>query len=317
MEKQKKLKDIMDNIQKAEEELKKVQGEVEVKCAELNKRLGEKEKEREKGVKDPTSTVGGVSPVEQGEGESSQKQPVDESQKQVDSPPPSPQNQNPANTTESPKGGNPELEKRRRAYKLVDDLFAKIDKDTELEKELKDQTTPKLKISLDVKTTEFKKIEKQSKTLIETALPALQDAMTKIAKLKMEDVIGNGIPPQPPPKLQLAMEVVCTLFNMRDPSNWKTQKEFLQDRSFPNNLRDFDKDNIMPKAIKKIKPYCDDEGKKAHEFQPEDMKKCGIWFEALCVWCRAMYIYDAMANKLGPVKHKMRQMEPELEVLCL
>ena len=60
--------------------------------------------------------------------------------------------------------------------------------------------------------------------------------------------------PKPPPAVQKVMEAVCVLLGKKP--DWDTaKKEVLSDMNFINNLKTYDKDNIPPKMLKKVRRY--------------------------------------------------------------
>ena len=84
----------------------------------------------------------------------------------------------------------------------------------------------------------------------------------------------------PPAPVKLVMETVCIIKGLgptkvRDPKSGQTKSDFwvtstsmLNDMGFLESLRSFDKDNIPPAVINKIKPYL-----KNPDFQPKKIKR--------------------------------------------
>merc|ERR1711871_1080828 len=62
-------------------------------------------------------------------------------------------------------------------------------------------------------------------------------------------------------------------------------------------------DNIKPKVIKSMMKYYDDP-----EFVPEVVKKVSTAATGLCMWCRAMKVYDEVAKDVEPKKAKLAEM---------
>ena len=74
-------------------------------------------------------------------------------------------------------------------------------------------------------------------------------------------------------------------------------------------LKDYDKDNIDPKIVAKIrKNYLHKE-----EFEPERVKKASVAAMGLCKWVRAMEAYDRVAKVVAPKKAKLAASELELK----
>ena len=88
-----------------------------------------------------------------------------------------------------------------------------------------------------------------------------------------------------------------------------SKKHLLLDSKFLQKLKDYDKDNIDPKIVAKIrKSYLDKE-----EFTPERVKKASVAAMGLCKWVRAMEAYDRVAKVVAPKKAKLAASELELK----
>lgn len=90
---------------------------------------------------------------------------------------------------------------------------------------------------------------------------------------------------------------------------WEASKKMLMESDFLQSLRDFDRDNIPPKIIEKIKPYVNNP-----EFEPSKILQASKAAYGLCCWVRAMEAYDRVAKVVGPKKKKLGEAEKELEV---
>ena len=121
-------------------------------------------------------------------------------------------------------------------------------------------------------------------------------ALDTLTKNDISEVKGMKSPPAP---VKLVMETVCIIKGLgptkvRDPKSgqtkmdfWVTSTSMLNDMGFLESLRSFDKDNIPPAVINKIKPYL-----KNPDFQPKKIKKVSKAAYGLCCWVRAMEAYD-------------------------
>jgi dynein heavy chain len=72
---------------------------------------------------------------------------------------------------------------------------------------------------------------------------------------------------------------------------WGPSQALLGDANFLLGLQTYDKDNIEPAIINKIRPYMDDPN-----FQPDNVKKASKAAYGLCCWVRAMEAYDRVAK---------------------
>eukprot|EP00955_Chlamydomonas_euryale_P004916 52535-Chlamydomonas_euryale.AAC.2 len=74
------------------------------------------------------------------------------------------------------------------------------------------------------------------------------------------------------------------------------------------SLEEFDKDNIPDGVIRKLSKYADDP-----VYTPEAVAKQSRAAMSLCMWTRAMHVYNRVAKVVGPKREKLRQAEASLE----
>ena len=99
------------------------------------------------------------------------------------------------------------------------------------------------------------------------------------------------------------MQAVCVILDVKPakakddagkPINdyWKPSVALLNEKDFLNKLKSYDKDNINPKLIDKIRTsYLTNEG-----FTPENAKKASPAAEGMCRWVHAMSSYEKVRN---------------------
>lgn len=74
-------------------------------------------------------------------------------------------------------------------------------------------------------------------------------------------------------------------FNQKEPT-WVEAKRQLGDQYFLDRLREFDKDNIPDKVLKKIGTYT-----AKPDFDPEIVGVVSLAAKSLCLWVRAIEKY--------------------------
>lgn len=89
--------------------------------------------------------------------------------------------------------------------------------------------------------------------------------------------------------------------------SWEEGKKLLSDMKFMDRLRDYDKDNIPKRAIKDLQRYMN-----IPKFVPEEIRKVSEAATCLCMWVRAMVVYDKVAKNIEPKKEKLAVAEAEL-----
>ncbi|XP_035507000.1 dynein axonemal heavy chain 7 isoform X2 [Scophthalmus maximus] len=155
------------------------------------------------------------------------------------------------------------------------------------------------------------------------AMPILESAMAALNTLTNQDITVVKSMKSPPTAVKLVMEAICILKGIKpdrvpDPSGsgkkvedyWGPAKKLLGDMKFLQSLHDYDKDNISPVYIEKIRrQYITNP-----DFVPEKIRTASTAAEGMCKWVCAMDQYDNVAKVVAPKKEKLAQAEGELSV---
>ncbi|XP_018322727.1 dynein heavy chain 3, axonemal isoform X2 [Agrilus planipennis] len=152
------------------------------------------------------------------------------------------------------------------------------------------------------------------------AIPALNAALDALDTLKPQDITLVKSMKNPPYGVKLVMEAVCVMKGIKpdrkpDPSTgrmvedyWGPSVKLLADMKFLENLKNYDKDNISPAIMKKIRDrYIPD-----RDFTPDNIKNVSTACEGLCKWVRAMEVYDRVIKIVAPKQERLRAAESEL-----
>lgn len=156
------------------------------------------------------------------------------------------------------------------------------------------------------------------------ALPLLNAALAALDTLKKSDIDLVKSMKNPPSGVKLVMEAVCVIKNIKpdkmpDPAGtgkmindyWKTSLKMLSDPRFLDTLRTFDKDNISPLVMKKIRT----EFMENPEFKPDKVRNASSAAEGLCSWILAMEAYDRVAKVVEPKQQALAEAEQELALV--
>ncbi|KAG1679671.1 hypothetical protein FOA52_006190 [Chlamydomonas sp. UWO 241] len=186
---------------------------------------------------------------------------------------------------------------------------------------------------------EIQVVADDAKADLEEAMPALNSAMDSLKALNKSDIVEIKSFAKPPPLVQMTMEAVCVLKG--EPATWDSAKKVLNDSGFMKSLEEFDKDNISDKTIKvcgKCQPVCkhacllgavackefdkDSISGKAVKLLSKYVDNPVYTAEAvanqskaamsLCMWTRAMHVYNRVAKVVGPKREKLREAEASL-----
>merc|ERR1740133_912509 len=87
---------------------------------------------------------------------------------------------------------------------------------------------------------------------------------------------------------------------------WEPAKKMMNDAKFLDSLVNYDKDNMKPAVIEKIKKYISNE-----DFEPDKIAKASKAAYGLCCWVRAMEVYDRVAKLVAPKKAALAVAEAE------
>lgn len=147
-----------------------------------------------------------------------------------------------------------------------------------------------------------------------SAIPILEDAIQALNTLKPSDITLVKSMKNPPDAVKLVMAAVCVMKSMLPDKvpdatgkkildYWGPSKRLLGDMQFLQALKEYDKDNIKPEVMVKIRkefiPHKD--------FKPEIVAKASSAAEGLCKWVIAMDLYDAVAKIVAPKKAKLEE----------
>ncbi|BBM97612.1 dynein axonemal heavy chain [Marchantia polymorpha subsp. ruderalis] len=174
-----------------------------------------------------------------------------------------------------------------------------------------------------VKAIEAKEIKDDCESELAVAMPMLESALAALDTLTKADITEVKAMKNPPKPVKIVMEACCIMKEVKskripDPNKpgakiedfWGPAQQMLADTQFLPSLKDFDKDNINPKIIEKIRPYL-----LLPEFVPEVVQKASKAAYGLCCWVRAMESYDRVAKVVAPKKAKLAAAEAEFKEL--
>lgn len=145
------------------------------------------------------------------------------------------------------------------------------------------------------------------------AVPVLEDALQALNTLKPADITLVKSMKNPPSAVKLVMAAVCVMKavppdRINDAASgkkiidyWGPSKRILGDMGFLQSLKDYDKDDISPDIMKKIRkdfiPHKD--------FQPHVVAKASSAAEGLCKWIKAIENFESVNTVVMPKKMKL------------
>ena len=193
----------------------------------------------------------------------------------------------------------------KKAAKETEELLVKVDKDQ--------KAADKQQAIVEKDVEEANKVAKSVGIMAEdcqrdldAALPAYYEAIKALDALDKKSIQELKSFPKPPPMVAYTLEAICILFGVKP--NWDESKKLMGDSMFMKNLETYDKDNISPKVIKQLKKFVDNP-----DFMPAEVKKVSSAAMCLCMWARAMYMYDTVAKTIAPKKAALATAQGELK----
>lgn len=173
-----------------------------------------------------------------------------------------------------------------------------------------------------VEAAKVKAIKDECEGDLKEAMPLLDGAIKALNTLTKNDITEVKGMKSPPHPVKVVMEAICILKGLKptrikDPDSgkmvddfWETSKKMLMESDFLDSLKAYDKDNIKPEIIAKLKPYVD-----SPDFDPALILKASKAAHGLCCWARAMEAYDRVAKVVGPKKLSLAGAEGQLSIV--
>ncbi|KAB0795300.1 hypothetical protein PPYR_12139 [Photinus pyralis] len=145
---------------------------------------------------------------------------------------------------------------------------------------------------------ECKKLAEIAQADLDEAMPALEEAIQALDALNKKDISEMKSYGKPPYKVEMVMEAVMILKQLEP--TWAESKRQLGEQNFLNDLREFDKNNISDKTLKKIATYTSNK-----EFVPEKIGIVSLAAKSLCMWVIAIEKYAKVWKVVAPKKARL------------
>ncbi len=152
------------------------------------------------------------------------------------------------------------------------------------------------------------------------ATPALEAAVAALNTIKPQDITLVKSMKNPPMAVKFVLEAVCVMKGIKserkpDPATGKMVEDFwgpslkmLGDMKFLESLIQYDKNNIAPATMKRIREkFIPDPA-----FEPLSIRAVSTACEGLCRWVRAMDTYDRVFKVVAPKQLRLAEAEAAL-----
>ncbi|XP_055375876.1 dynein axonemal heavy chain 2 [Condylostylus longicornis] len=175
----------------------------------------------------------------------------------------------------------------------------------EINTQQKEAEVKKAEVIAKSQVIEFEELE--CKTLAEVAqkdlnlvLPMIDDAISALDALSKKDISEVKSYGRPPVKVEKVMEAVMVILNKKP--DWETSKKTLGEPNFLNDLKNFDKDNIQEKTLKKLVAYTRDP-----ELEPNKVGVVSFACKSLMQWILAIENYAKVYRIVVPKQAKLNE----------
>lgn len=212
---------------------------------------------------------------------------------------------------------------RPRLLKMADNctrMTGEIETKT-LEASLATEQVKRDEVVANVEAAAALEIEDECSRDLAQAVPVLEDALQALNTLKPSDITLVKSMKNPPSAVKLVMAAVCVMKGVppdriNDAATgkkiidyWGPSKRILGDIGFLQSLKDFDKDDISPDIMRKIRkdfiPHKD--------FQPHVVAKASSAAEGLCKWVKAIENFETVNAIVMPKKMKLLKAKANLK----
>ncbi|KAL9923028.1 dynein heavy chain 2, axonemal kl-2 [Glossina fuscipes fuscipes] len=133
---------------------------------------------------------------------------------------------------------------------------------------------------------------------LEVVLPMIDAAVKALDALNKKDVSEVKSYGRPPMKIEKVMEAVMILLG-KEPT-WENAKKVLGETTFLNDLKNFDRDHIPEKTLKRIAIYT-----KNPELEPDKVGIVSVACKSLMLWVMAIENYAKVYRIVAPKQERL------------
>eukprot|EP00929_Paragymnodinium_shiwhaense_P084438 TRINITY_DN45140_c0_g3_i1.p1 TRINITY_DN45140_c0_g3~~TRINITY_DN45140_c0_g3_i1.p1 ORF type:complete len:3041 (-),score=707.73 TRINITY_DN45140_c0_g3_i1:180-8204(-) len=176
------------------------------------------------------------------------------------------------------------------------------------------QNADEIRITVDRETEVVEQLEWklqelsiEAKAELDAVMPDLKAAIKAVEKLDKKDIQDIRSFASPPPLVATVMEAVCLLLGHK--TDWTTAKNVLSDLNFLRRLKEFERDSIQDRTATKLKQYV-----KREDFDPQQVSQHCAGARALCMWCRALSVYNDASKEVEPKRNRIKELSEELSL---
>ncbi|ETI49311.1 hypothetical protein F443_06806 [Phytophthora nicotianae P1569] len=193
------------------------------------------------------------------------------------------------------------------ASQAVVDIAAQLAAQESIEKEarrlflLDEERCVKIQGEIEIKRASIQR--ELSKTL-----PDVLEATEALSQINKYHIVEMKSFTNPPQLVRLAMQAVCVLLDV--PPTWSEALRILADIRFLDRLRNFDKDNIDPSIMDRVRFYVNHP-----DFSMENMRRASLASTTLCKWVLALVRYFEAMKRVAPTQKLLDEIEQSYHIV--
>lgn len=146
-------------------------------------------------------------------------------------------------------------------------------------------------------------LKREAEQELEKAAPALEAANKAVDSLDKNDVADLKQTKNPTVQTEIALKCILTYLGYSKP-DWPTAQKTMADIGFLGRIKNYDKQNIDPKIIEKVKKIVTDKA----TFNVDVIMKSNRAAGGLAKWCAALYRYAETLKIVQPIEANVKRM---------
>ena len=160
----------------------------------------------------------------------------------------------------------------------------------------------------------IEKFKKDVEKELAKCRPQLAAALKSLDTITQKDIALVKTMKNPAQIIKDVLEAVCLLLGLKPHKTkttenyWKPSVKLLNDKTFIQTLKDYDKENIKLSVISDIRKRF----LSSKEFNPERVKKASSAAEGICKWVIAIAEYDKILRSIRPKQKAIKEAEEKL-----
>lgn len=157
-----------------------------------------------------------------------------------------------------------------------------------------------------LQTSEVREEEASARANLELAMPALLAAEKAVSRLTKAQISEIKVMTSPPVQVTKVLEAVCILLN--ESPDWDAAKRVLTNVNFVKMLKEYKKDQIDSKIIRRLNRYVTDPELTQDKLFGVSQPAC-----AMMMWVQALHTYYHVNLEVAPKIKRVEELKTKLE----